>query len=211
MGEAGSEFVGIMRDLMERGVNVVIASYQDGSGYFAFTYWLDKYATADGIAHLYGDRYVYLGFFAGGETALAGLLEDMRKGDVDYRGTPLDQIPCMNGINDADDFAAMADASCCRPEQAIRQASRYNMILLSASGRQYITNVLPYYEAGILPGYLSGQRDIAAFERAIGRPHAAVKFMDAQSTAHIVYVGAIISANIVLLLNSFRREGRGEN
>jgi hypothetical protein len=198
-GEAGSEWIAWFELAMENDLNLIIGSFGDGSGYYGFTWWYDNFAIPRGYDDLYGERFVYLGFFSGQETALAGVLEDLHKGGEDYLGTPLSQLPVMQGVKSANDLQAGYHTSCCWPAMWIRQLTAYSHLkVFITTGRQYITDILPYYSAGLTNGYLSGQRDIAMFESLTQRPYAATKFMDSQSTTHIVLIGTLIATNIIL-------------
>ena len=53
----------------------------------------------------YGVDYVYLGYIAGGEAAVAALANDIKSVfSSDYYGTPINYIPIMVGINSANDI-----------------------------------------------------------------------------------------------------------
>jgi hypothetical protein len=96
----------------------------------------------------YGEDYVFLGFIPGSETGLASLLADIRGTvTVDFYGTPIDELPIMNGVNTATDFDLVFDSETdlTLMDGFVRQVSAtYEGVKLAmaASGGQFLE---PYY------------------------------------------------------------------
>ncbi len=192
----------------DRGLNLIIASFGDGKGLFGFDWWMTNFAESQGIAELYGERFVYLGYFAGQEMALAGVLEDVQKSGADYRGVPLDEIPVIEGITTSLDVDAFYHVGAGRSGYAIRQAATHtHWPIFIVSGRGGLTDLLPYYDSGMLTGYVCGQNNVAMWEKLTKRPYQATKFMDSLDMSHVLYVGLIIVSNAAFLVQRSRKEG----
>jgi len=90
--------------LLSRGANIIFFT-NNLESITLFSVIMDEVKPGIEYGAEYGEDYVYLGYIAGGETAIAALANDI-KGviAVDYYGTSIDQLPLMKYIGNANDI-----------------------------------------------------------------------------------------------------------
>ena len=147
----------------------------------------------------YGTDYVYLGFFAGGETAIAALAADIHKlAKADHYGTPLTDLLMMKDLKSVKDFALAITVT-----PATDTLDGYVRQLVAPYGTKYAIICLgvmgpaaePFYPAQAV-GLMVGARVGAEYELLIGRPGPGLASMDAQSMAHALAVIFIVLGNL---------------
>ncbi|MEM2126688.1 MAG: hypothetical protein QXH67_00500 [Candidatus Bathyarchaeia archaeon] len=145
----------------------------------------------------YGEDYVFLGFYAGGEAAAAEMAKDIRRVfPADYYGTPTEKIPLIMKANKAEDFRLMVGTG----EQiekfiyhwSIPHGTTIVMMAHSMAG----STLMPYYLSGNLKGLAVGVRGGAELEKLTGFLGDATIRMDAINITHILFVALIILANV---------------
>jgi len=156
---------------------------------------------------VYGKDYVNLGYFAGGESAVAALCENIRNVfSADIGGTPLDEIEMMQGVDDITDFDMVVSINtgpggAATADVWVRQVA---VVYPDVSVMLAVTAVMtprnmPFLQAGQIKGLLGGLRPAAEYEMLLEAPAQAVSMMDAQSGAHLTILGFIILGNIAYL------------
>jgi hypothetical protein len=156
----------------------------------------------------YGQDYVNLGFFAGGESGIAAWSEDLKSVfRADWRKTPIDQIPVMEGIERAQDFDLIVSMNTGPggygvPDAWVRQIHVAEKVPLALA----VTAIMgpqtqPYLQSGQIQGLLIGLRSAAEYEGLLEAPGIATAQMDAQSAAHTVILVLIILGNISYLMD----------
>jgi hypothetical protein len=156
----------------------------------------------------YGQDYVNLGFFAGGESGIAAWSEDFKSVfRADWRKTPIDQIPVMEGIERAQDFDLIVSMNTGPggygvPDAWVRQIHVAEKVPLALA----VTAIMgpqtqPYLQSGQIQGLLIGLRSAAEYEGLLEAPGIATAQMDAQSAAHTVILVLIILGNISYLMD----------
>ncbi|NOZ74816.1 MAG: hypothetical protein GXO90_05480 [FCB group bacterium] len=148
----------------------------------------------------YGEDYVLLGFRPGNEAVVKGVVSNIRKMyTVDARGTLIDEIPMMDGVNKFADFNFLFSASAGYPGTVewVQYASDPTGVPMSTGTTSIQVNeVMPYVQSGQVKGILAGMPGAAEYEALIGQPGIGTSGMDAQSIAHIVIVLFIVLGNI---------------
>jgi hypothetical protein len=158
----------------------------------------------------YGKDYVNLGFKEGREAVMVSVAEDLRRTfPEDHLGTPLDDIPMMEGISSIQDVEMIVCVSAGYPgiKEWVQQIStRYDIMI--GGGVTAVTGpeMYPYIQSGQLVGLLSGMKGAAEYEQLVERPGLGTAGMAAQSSVHVMVVVFIIFANVVYFLE--KRRGR---
>ncbi len=150
----------------------------------------------------YGVDFVHLGYIAGGEAAISGMCRDLHALlNVDYNGDPLDSLPMMTDINDANDFTIVIDFTASADSQFwLNQAyAPYGTDVAFGLTAVKVPDAFAYYTAGQIFGIIESLKGAAQYEVLLGKPGAAVKGMDAQSLAHLMYIGLILVGNLAFL------------
>jgi hypothetical protein len=156
----------------------------------------------------YGEDFVHLGFIAGGEASIAGLSRDIKALlDVDYEGNKLEDLPMMDDVNGATDFTIVIDFTASADSQFwLNQAyAPYGTEIAFGLTAVKVPDAYAYYTAGQIFGIIESLKGAAQYEVLIGRPGIAVKGMDAQSLAHLLYIGLIILGNVIFFMERGRR------
>ena len=149
----------------------------------------------------YGKDWVFLGFKEGQDIAIAKMGENLRTFfPKDYKGTPIDDIPLMDGKKSLKDFPLMLiiGAGFPGPKEYVQQVQgRYNLDIVTATTAVMVPDVAPYYDTGQIKGLVAGMRGAAEYEKILGEPGLATAGLDAQNLAHVFIILAIIFGNLI--------------
>lgn len=151
----------------------------------------------------YGVDFVHLGYIAGGEAAIAGLCRDIHGLlKVDYHGNQLSDLPMMRDIHGAKDFTIVMTFTASADSQFwLNQAyAPYGTEVAFGLTAVKVPDAYAYYTAGQIFGIIESLKGAAQYEVLIKRPGMAVKGMDAQSLAHLLYIGLILLCNVMYLV-----------
>ena len=191
--------------LFKRGIKVIdLTLWEGGPGIVEKT--LNELAQRHGL--VYGEDYVWLGYKAGREQAMLPTAENIANfWPVDARGTPLGQLPMMQGITGVNDLAMVVSVSAGYPgtKEWVQQIeSRFPTPMVSICGGVSAPEYLAYYEAGQLEGLVGGLQQMAEYEKLIESPAFATRAMDAQSIGHVTLVILILIGNVLYFVNRRR-------
>ena len=154
---------------------------------------------------VYGKDFVTLGFKDGKVIVIRGITRELRAFfPRDNRGTPIENLPIMNGIFDINDFDLFINISSGSPgiKEWVQQAqSRLNFDMVAAVTAVSALDYIPYYQANQLQGLAAGMRGSADYELLVGEPGVATSGMDAQNLGHILIVISIIMGNVFYFRN----------
>lgn len=147
----------------------------------------------------YGVDYVFLGYITGGESAIAQLASNIRSVyPEDHFGTPLDEIPMMEGVNTHNDIAGVlsSDTGDWGGYFLTQWQAAYGTKLAEIGIAMNGSTDVPRWQAGNYFGLSVGSRGGAELESLIGEPGEATTAMDSISVSHLLIVIAVILANI---------------
>lgn len=180
---------------MMQGVRVIAFSLsQQGPRYGDLVWqpWEEK-------GKVYGTDFVNLGYFAGGEAALASFAKNipgfMPK---DVHDNSVAGMPIFEGITtaaDVDLFISIS-TSTILPFIQYFQGPYGKPVTGGALGVQ-ISRYQSYADAGQLQGYLGSLRGAAEYEKLLEVSGKATSSMDAQSAAHLLIAVLIVVGNII--------------
>jgi len=149
---------------------------------------------------VYGDDYVFLGYIAGVQTAMAGVLGDLPAIiSNDYLGTPIGQIDVLDGIGGAQDIdlvAYMTTAGGTSEGWVYQAYSAYGKDLLGGFLSMMTTSMKPYYDTGQLLGVIDGVKGAADMEFLTGNPGDAIQSSDVLSFSQTLVVIFVLIGNI---------------
>ncbi|MBL7014498.1 MAG: hypothetical protein ISR83_08760 [Candidatus Marinimicrobia bacterium] len=190
---------GIVRHLLKNEHKIYITClWPDGQ--FMAEDLIEKVIEVEFPNKSYGEDYVLLGFRPGGEAVIKGIVGNIRKlYTVDARGSAVNDIPMMIGVNKFIDFDFLFSASAGFPGTVewVQYASDPTGVPMSTGTTSIQVNeVMPYVQGGQVNGILAGMPGAAEYEALIGVPGIGTSGMDAQSIAHIVIVLFIIFGNV---------------
>jgi hypothetical protein len=149
---------------------------------------------------VYGEDYVFLGYIAGGQTAMAGVLGDLPAiVSADYLGTPIGQIDILDGISGAEDMDLVTYITTAggTSEGWVYQAySAYGKDVLGGFLSMMTTSMKPYYDTGQLLGVIDGIKGAADMEFLTGNPGDAIQSSDVLSFSQTLVLIFIVVGNI---------------
>lgn len=147
----------------------------------------------------YGKDYVFLGFQPGISAPILGMGVNIRNVfPDDAYGTPLTEIPMMDGVRNYDDIPLVvtlagwsaAEAWIYYAYQPFRQQVGAGVTAVMA------TDFYPYWNTGQLVGMLGGMRGAAEYEEIIQQHGQGARGMDSQSVIHILIIILIVVGNV---------------
>jgi len=205
IAELKTASVVVHEQLFKRGIKVIdLTLWEGGPGIVEKT--LNEMAERYHL--VYGQDYVWLGFKAGREQAMLPTAEHIANiFPVDAHGTPLSELPLMQGIDGVNDLAMVVSVSAGYPgtKEWVQQIeSRFPTPMVSICGGVSAPEYYSYYEAGQLEGLVGGMQQMAEYEKLLGQPAFATHAMDAQSVGHATLVLLILIGNVLYFINRFR-------
>lgn len=210
-GELEPEVIAIAKQLFQDGHKLV---FMGTSTWAPVVFSLVQSQASDVFAQKeYGKDYVFLGYVAGGESAVISLAKSISKTiAVDNYGHAISSLPLMSTADKATDYGLVFVVSSGTDTFGyyVRQwYTLYGTKLLFGALSVIAPSIEPYVGAGQAIGMISGQRAAAEYELLVGRKGLASASMDAQSFAHGLILAFIILGNVFYLYSRVTSK-RGE-
>ncbi|MBD3173082.1 hypothetical protein GF326_11480 [Candidatus Bathyarchaeota archaeon] len=147
----------------------------------------------------YGEDYVFLGYFTGGESGVAQMASSIESVfPEDHFGTPYDEIAMLQDVEDVHDIAGVlsSDTGDYGGHFMTQWQAAYGTKLAEIGIAMNASTDLPRWQAGNFFGVSVGSRGGAELEKLIGELGDATVTMDSINVSHLLVVFAIILANI---------------
>jgi hypothetical protein len=157
----------------------------------------------------YGTDYIYLGFQPGIAAVILGMGVNIRNVfPEDAYGTPLTDLPMMQGIRNYDDIPLIVTlAGWSAAEAWIYYAYQpYHEQVGAGVTAVMATDFYPYWNTGQLVGLLGGMRGAAEYEMLVHHPDQGVRGMDSQSVIHILIIVLIVLGNVAYFASGRQRK-----
>ena len=198
--------VAVLRHAFSKGIRVLAISLQPtGQGAGIATEVLPR------IAAEYGRQqnvdWAFLGFQPNATVAMLQMGESIRKTfPVDYYGTPIEQIPFMESVQNYEQIPAVFTiaASAVGEFWAVYPGMRYGITVLAGLTAVYTADIQPFYQSGQIKGILGGLKGAAEYESRIGKPGDGMAGMRSQKVVHYMIIAFIILGNFAY----FQSKGR---
>jgi hypothetical protein len=195
--------VAVMRHLVKREIKVVV-----------WGFFTDQDLTVDMIVasvpelknkYKYGEDWVYMGYIAGGETAVAELAANVHAVfKADRYGTPVDKLPLIMRVKSAKDIDIVLTIDTgSYITYYIRHWNVAKGTPVAEVGIAMQADYLVYYPTNLI-AVLIGVRGGAEYEKLIGQLGDGTIRMDAINVSHVIFIAAIIMANLGYVMT--RRE-----
>lgn len=147
---------------------------------------------------VYGVDFVNLGFKPNYVAVLSGMGSSIKAiYPTDNAGTPLEQLPMMDGINNYDEIEfifIVSDNAIVDYWISIVNAQFHTPVgaaVTAVSAPKYF----PFVASKQLDGLLGGMKGAAEYEILVGKSASAVKGMDAQSLVHFLIIAMVLLGN----------------
>jgi len=184
---------------------------------------IDKVIKSDFPRMIYGQDYVNLGYKSGNEGVIKVIVTNLRElYTTDSRGTALQAIPMMSGIDSIQQMKLIINVSAGYPgtkewvQYAVTPFPDRLRLVAGCTGVQ-ATQMYPYIPRQ-LPGLLGAIKGAAEYEKLVvdkyGGPHPDPKYLDGlrrmgpQLVAHLLIIVLIVLANIVYFADRRREAHR---
>jgi hypothetical protein len=199
-------FIATWKMLFQRDLKVIVyGTYPDSTIVFN-----NEMLTVDPLGKYgkkYGVDYVYLGYMNMGEAGETSISKNIRGiYPTDDKGTPLDQIPLMQGINDQSkiDLVIFQYTSCTDIEFPIRQwVVPYNKPCIAMTLGTCGPMAAPYYPTQI-QGFLAGASGGVQIEVYSGNPGAGATINDAMNLGILPFLFFFVLGNLSYLGKRFK-------
>ncbi|MEN8151316.1 MAG: hypothetical protein ABFS86_15985 [Planctomycetota bacterium] len=171
------------------------------------------YTNSDGEAtgKMYGKDVANLGYKTGGQILISKMLQSIRDAfPEDVNGTPVSEIPAMEGIAKLDDFDMFIILSAGTPgtKEWVQQCqSRLGKPMASGVTAVSAPDFFAYVNSGQLIGLLGGLRGASDYEKLVNVPGRGMAGMGSQLTGHLLIVFFILIGNVGYFLGR-RKAGR---
>ncbi len=166
--------------------------------------------TWNGKTLIYGRDWVNLGFQAGNELIIQRMGSSIPAAfPRDYRGTPIEELPLMQGVQNFNNIDFAINISAGYPgiyEWVQFGVDRFGLRLFGGTTAVQTPLVYPYYGAGQLRGVMGGLKGASEFEELTGTLGKATKFMLSQSFAHVIVIFFIIVGNVAYFASGKRKQ-----
>ena len=191
--------IAALHQMFEKDLKVVLmATSLEGTMMYPLV--MDGVKPETGYGLVYGEDYVFIGYIAGEQTAMAGMLGDLKAlVSVDYQGTSIGSLSLMDNINGADDIDLVAylTTSGGIAEGWVYQAySQYDMDVIGGVLSMMTTSIKPYYDSGQLLGIMDGIKGAADLEFITGNPGDAIVSSDILTFTQSLVLIFIIVGNL---------------
>jgi len=197
----------MMKHALAKGLRVITVAFAIAGPEMA-----DQCITESGYeaAGEYGVDYVNLGFAAGFETAMSAFAQDPHSlFAADFRGTPISDLPIMDGFNGLDDLALIAFTTSTSQDHYIRQWTGYDAKVVGCIQSLYFSVMNVYMGTGQIVGFINGLRGSAEYELLTKELGVGVLTMDQASITHLYAVILLVIGNIGYYLTRSRDQRGG--
>jgi hypothetical protein len=201
LDEQEAQFLATWKTLFERRLKIIFYSTTE-DGPIVLNKHLGRMVKPESYGYAYGVDYVNLGFSPlgeAGQTAFAQSIRSVYPNDIN--GTPLDQIPLMEDIDDQNDIDLLIYeyTSCTDIEWAVRQwVVPYNTKVLATTLGCCGPMAAPYYPTQV-QGFLSGSGAGTELEVVSKHPGPGAAMSDSKSLGILPFLAFIIYGNLQLL------------
>jgi len=159
----------------------------------------------------YGTDYAFLGFKPGLELAIKAIGANIPKNfPVDARGTPIGELPILQGKQQAKDFPLLVLISAGFPgtrEYVLQIQGQYSLDMVSACTAVSAPDYVPFYKGNQLLGLVGGMPGAAQYEKLVfpdGPPAGVVLLatpaVNVLNLGHLYIITLIVLGNIAWLL-----------
>lgn len=200
--------IAALHQMFEKDLKVVLmATALEGTMMYPLI--MDSVKPEENYGLVYGEDYVFIGYIAGEQTAMAGVLGDLKSlVSMDYQGTSIDSLSLMDNINGADDFDLVVYLTTAggTAEGWVYQAySQYNKDVIGGVLSMMTTSIKPYYDSGQLLGIMDGIKGAADLEFITGHPGDAIISSDILTFTQILVLILLLVGNVSYWM--LKREG----
>lgn len=197
----------LIKQCISQGVSIIFWSLGPTGGPTLFQSLGAPYGSKTGFTIVpamnsltYGTDWIWLGYIAGEDTAVASMAANLLTPGVDaIDGKSLSSYPLMQKAKSAADVQAVCEVGA-GTEMMISVVRRWAVaykvpMLLIPSGGAYPT-LATYYTSGVIKGVTVGIRGNAEYELLISSPGGALTQMNSMTFGHILFMVLVVICNV---------------
>jgi hypothetical protein len=200
--------IAAFHQIFEKGHKLIIMS-TDLEGSMMYPLIMEGVKPESNYGAVYGEDYIYFGYIAGVQTAMAGVIGNVKALVTnDYNGNPISSYSIMDDVNDPEDYDLVAYITTAggTAEGWVYQASgQYDLPMLGGCLSMMTTSIKPYYDTGQMLGIMDGIKGASDLEFITGHPGSAIRSSDILSFTQTLVLIFIIIGNVAYWMN--KREG----
>lgn len=201
--------IAAFHQMFDKGLKIVImATALEGSMMYPLI--MAEVQPESNYGAVYGEDYVFLGYIAGDQTAMAGVLGDLKAlVSLDYQGTSIDTLSIMDNVGGADDFDLVAYLTTAggTAEGWVYQAySQYSADVIGGCLSMMTTSIKPYYDSGQILGIMDGIKGAADLEFLTGHAGDAIVSSDILSFTQTLVLIFIVIGNVSFWMAKGQKE-----
>jgi len=204
--DVGPGIIALMNHLFMKDLKVITVDFLRGDGALLSENAWDMIDIP--AEKQYGVDYVNLGFYPGGETAMAAFAHDIQ-GTVtsDIRGNPTSQLAILEGLKDMNDIHLVVVIGEMIPNGIGQFHDLYGVKFIGFPNTMGVPSTMPYYTAGSMDAILNGLSGGTEYEILINKPGRGAATLDAQTVNHLFLMALIIIGNIMTITNKEDKGG----
>ncbi|MBM3286953.1 MAG: hypothetical protein FJY88_06330 [Candidatus Eisenbacteria bacterium] len=148
--------------------------------------------------------WAFLGFQPNALIAMLQMGEDFKRTfPTDYYGTPFDEIPLVESVQNYAQIPAVLTlaATAVGESWAIYPGSRYGLTVIAGVTAVYTADIQPFYQSGQIKGVLGGLKGAAEYEKRVNVLGKGMAGMRSQKTVHYMIILFIALGNIAYWLS----------
>jgi hypothetical protein len=191
--------IAAFHQLFEKDLRIVVMATALEGG-MMYPLIMDGVKPESNYGAVYGEDYVFLGYIAGDQTAMAGVLGDLHAlASTDYQGTSLSSLSLMDEVSGAEDFdlvAYMTTAGGTAEGWVYQAYSQYNRPVVGGMLSMMTTSMKPYYDSGQMLGLMDGIKGAADLEFLTNHPGDAIVSSDILSFTQTLVLIFILIGNV---------------
>jgi len=167
-----------------------------------------KEVDPESYGYVYGEDYVNLGYVAGGEVGIASIAMDLRSAyQTDFYGTPIDDIPMLQNINNYNDYDVIAQFTSAMMIPWINHfVVRYGVPMLGQCLELMWPENIPYVKQGDMVALMFGARGAGEYEFLLNEPGRGIQTADTFSLTQVAILIFLAMGNIGWYMRSRQKK-----
>jgi hypothetical protein len=199
IGENLPQLEAVIRHLMRKKVRFTIISIEPQARDISYRF-VSRFTREGGYE--YGKDWAHFGFIPSLVVGIKGMVKDLPATiKQDIRGTPISQLPVMQGVKTLADYKMVIDIT---PSGTVPAWIAYrpkNLIVLFCPTSVMAAEAYTFLDSGQVAGMLTGAIGAQDYEQLLQREGLGTTFGNAISFSHALIIFFIILGNIALFMS----------
>lgn len=206
LAENQPQLEAVLTHLMRKGVRFTFISIEAQSR--DISYRLAERVTK-AAGYEYGKQWAHFGFVPNLTVAIKGMVNDLPATiKQDVRGTPVDQLPVLQGVKSLKDYKMVIDVTPSGTVPIWISYSPKDLRILYCPTSVMAAEAYTYLDSGQIKGMITGAKGAQEYEQLLGIRGLGAPFANAISFSHVLIILFILLGNLAMLMQRIqeRRE-----